>query len=280
MTPVLFGLLAALSWGSSALVGTHQVRAIGARRSLAWVALLGLVFVLPLAAFVSPPDAPFRSWLYAALSGVCYVGGWLCWMLAVRSGKVGLVTAVVSTDGAAATAISVLAFRETLQAGVAAALAVIIAGVVIAGARRESGERGGFGGRELLFALGAAASFGFSFVAGGQASDLGVAWTLVTSRTAAVLLVLPVLVAPGALRLGRRLVPFVLATALLDLAGYAAFLRGARDGVAIAAVVTSQYAVVAVIGGLLVYRERLTRLQTMGVLVTLAGVAVLATVQS
>jgi EamA domain-containing membrane protein RarD len=34
------------------------------------------------------------------------------------------------------------------------------------------------------------------------------------------------------------------------------------------------------VGGLLVYRERLTRLQTTGVLVTLAGVAVLATVQS
>jgi drug/metabolite transporter (DMT)-like permease len=88
------------------------------------------------------------------------------------------------------------------------------------------------------------------------------------------------LVAPGALRLGRRLVPFVIATSLLDLAGYAAFLRGAQEGIAITAVVTSQYAVVAVVGGFLVYRERLTRLQATGVLVTLAGVAALAAVQS
>jgi uncharacterized membrane protein len=95
VAPVLFGLLAALSWGSSALVGTHAVRAIGARRSLAWIALLGLVLVLPLAAFVSVPDAPFRSWLFAALSGICYVGGWLCWLLAVRSGKVSVVKPMV-----------------------------------------------------------------------------------------------------------------------------------------------------------------------------------------
>ena len=67
-----------------------------------------------------------------------------------------------------------------------------------------------------------------------------------------------------------------LGMALLDIAGYAAFLRGARSSVAIAAVLASQYAIVAVIGGYLAYRERLSSLQSIGVIVTLAGVGALA----
>jgi drug/metabolite transporter (DMT)-like permease len=41
-------------------------------------------------------------------------------------------------------------------------------------------------------------------------------------------------------------------------------------------VLASQYAIVAVIGGLLVFRERLTPLQGLGVLTTMVGVAMLA----
>ena len=276
MPGIAFGLLAALSWGSGALVATHQVRAIGTRRSLAWVAVIGLALVAPGAAFVPFPSAGAASFGYAALSGIAYIAGWMCWSLAVRRGNVSLVTPVVSTDGAIAAVISVLAFGEALQGNVAVALGIVAAGVVITGIRREVAGHGRFTGKELALALAGAFIFGVSFVAGGEAESLGIVWTLLVSRLAAVALMLPVVLSRGAMRLPRQLMPWVVGSAALDLAGYAFFLLGARNSVAVASVLASQYAVVAVLGGLAFYRERLTPLQGIGLCTTLAGVTALA----
>jgi drug/metabolite transporter (DMT)-like permease len=273
---LVFGLLAAFSWGSGAVVATRQVRIVGTRRSLGWVALLGLLFVCPALLFVPFPSAGASSWAFGALSGLAYIAGWTFWSLAIRSGNISLVTPIVSTDGAIAAVIAVVALGEVLHTGVAVALGVIVAGIVITGIPRGAGGHGQFTGRQLLLALAAAGAFAVSFVAGGEAEALGVVWTLVVSRITAVIVMLPALVSPGAFRLPRSLIPWVVATSALDLVGYAFFLLGAQHGVAIAAVLASQYAMVAVIGGLLVYRERLTPLQGLGVLTTMVGVAMLA----
>jgi drug/metabolite transporter (DMT)-like permease len=90
---------------------------------------------------------------------------------------------------------------------------------------------------------------------------------------------LPVL-ASGRLHLTRRAAPYVLAAGVLEIGGYLAYIVGARDGVAIPAVLASQYAVVAVVGGLLVFRERLSPLQAAGVALTMAGVGTLAAAQA
>lgn len=281
MSAIAFGLLAALSWGASAIFGTRLVRLVGTWTSIAATMLIGLALVLPVALAVDLPEAPRTSWGYAVAAGLCYVTASTCWLLAVRSGKVSLVTPIVSTDGAIAALIAVAAFDETLQAGVAAALAVIVAGVVAASIRRDLGEGGRFTGRELGLALAAAGLFGFAFVSSGQAEEgLGVVWTLAASRITAVAVLFPVAFALGGLRLPRAGIPFAFGMAALDLAGYAAFLAGVSGSVAITSVLASQYAIVAVVGGFLVLGERLSRLQTAGVGLTVAGVAALAVLQA
>jgi len=281
MWAIAFGLLAALSWGTSAIVGTRLVRLAGTWTSIAATMLLGLALVTPFAVANDLPDVPFRSWAWAIVSGFCYVTASTCWLLAVRSGKVSIVTSIVSTDGAMAALIAVAAFDETLRVGVAAALAVIVAGVVTTSIRRGHDEGGRFTGRELGFSLASAGIFGFAFVASAEAGEgLGVVWTLTASRVTAVALLVPVALALGGLRLPRKGIPFAIGMAALDLAGYAAFLAGAPTSVAITSVLASQYAIVAVAGGFVVLGERLTRLQTGGIAVTIAGVAALAVLRA
>lgn len=281
MTAISFGLLAALLWGTSAIVGTRLVRLAGTWTSIATTMLIGLVLVAPFALASDLPHPPLRSWAWAISSGFCYVTASTCWLLAVRTGKVSLVTPIVSTDGAMAALIAVAAFDETLRVGIAAALAVIVAGVVTASIRRDLDEGGRFTGRELGFSLASAAIFGFAFVASAQAEKgLGVVWTLTASRITAVALLVPVALVLGGLRLPRRAIPFAVGMAALDLGGYAAFLAGAPVSVAITSVLASQYAIVAVAGGFLVLGERLTRLQTGGIAITVAGVAALAALRA
>ena len=277
MTAIAFGLLAALLWGTSAVFGTRLVRLVGTWTSIAATMLIALALVAPAALAVDIPHASVRNWAYGAASGFCYVAASTFWLLAVRTGKVSVVTPIVSTDGAMAAVIAVAAFGETLGVGVAIALTVIVAGIVAASIRRDLDEGSRFTGRELGFSLASAGLFGFAFVASAQAEDgLGVVWTLATTRITAVTLLVPVAVALGGLRLPRAGIRFALGMAALDLGGYTAFLVGVSSSVAITSVLASQYAIFAVIGGFVALGERLTRLQTAGVCITIAGVAALA----
>ena len=277
MAAVGFGALAAVLWGLSALTSVKQVRALGAWGSLVWMIGLGLLLAVPAAAVVGPPHASVSAWGYAAASGVGYVTACAFWFLAVRRARVSLLTPIVSTDGAVAAVISIAAFGETLHAGVAAALVVVVAGIVLASLRPEPGQHGGLGLAGVLLALGAAASFGFSFVAGAHAAQVGTAWTLLLSRIAAIAILLPPMLVLGRVTVPRRAVLiYPLVVAATDIGGYAAYLQGATSSIAVASVLASQYAVVAVVGGIFVYRERLSLLQGVGVAVTLAGVGALA----
>ena len=277
MAAIIFGLVAALLWGVSAIVGTRLVRLVGAWGSVTMTMLTGLAFVLPAALAVDPPHASLTSWGWAVATGFCYVAATACWLLAVRSGKVSVVVPIVSTDGAMAALIAVTVLGEEMPLEIAVTLAVIVAGIVVAGLRRDLGEEARFTGRELVLALGAAGLFGLSFVGSAQAEEaVGVVWTLLASRIAAVAVLVPVVVAVGGFRLSRIGLPLAAAMAALDVGGYAAFLVGVSAGVAVTSVLASQYAIVAVVGGFLALGERLTRLQTVGVGLTLAGVAALA----
>jgi multidrug transporter EmrE-like cation transporter len=60
----------------------------------------------------------------------------------------------------------------------------------------------------------------------------------------------------------------------------AAYVLGTGDGVAVPAVVGSQFAAVAAVAGFVFYGERLRRVQLAGVGTILVGVAVLSAVQS
>jgi drug/metabolite transporter (DMT)-like permease len=275
---VAFGLLAALSWGAGALVSVAQVRLLGSLGSLVWMMGFGLLVALAVGLSAPVPDAPAVAWAYAASSGAGYVLATGMWLLAVRSERVSLVTPIVSTDGALAAVIAIAAYGETIGAAVAVALAAIVLGIVVTGIRQEDRGHAALSARGLLLALGASAGYGWSFVAGGEAAVLGIPWTLLTARLGATALLAPLVLATPRARARPRgwLLVLPLGLALLDIAGYAAFLRGSHSSVAIASVLASQYAIVAVVGGYLVYRERLSRLQFAGVAVTLAGVGALA----
>jgi drug/metabolite transporter (DMT)-like permease len=82
------------------------------------------------------------------------------------------------------------------------------------------------------------------------------------------------------LRLPRRLWPYAAVGGTIEVSGLIAFVVAARDDAAIAAVMSSQFAIVTVLGGYLLWGERIGRLQVVGVAVVLAGVATLTVLQA
>ncbi|MEO7979299.1 MAG: hypothetical protein ABI807_00115 [Sporichthyaceae bacterium] len=88
------------------------------------------------------------------------------------------------------------------------------------------------------------------------------------------------LVARRRLTLTRPAAPLVVVAGLCEVLGFAAFATGARHGLAVAAVLASQFAGLAAIAAYLLFHERLTRWQVSGVTVVAVGVATLAAVRA
>jgi len=274
------GLGAALMWAASTLCSSRSSRMLGAASVLAWVMTTGLVLNLLLLAVtrpVRPTQAATIGWL-----GVVAVGnlvGLLLVYSALRIGKVGVVAPLASTEGALAALLAVAA-GEQITTATTLVLAVIAAGVVLAAAAPE--ERPVIGEhktRAAVLALLAAVSFAFGLYATGHvSSSVALPWLLLAPRLLGVVAIAIPLALTRSLRLTRRAVPLVVGAGISEVVGVASYAIGSRHGVAISAVLASQFAAFAAVGAYILFRETLTRLQLYGVTIVIVGVATLTAV--
>lgn len=280
MIAVLGGLGAAFAWATTTICAARAARLIGGPSVLAWVMLTGLVVTLPWAVLEGRPDVDTTAATWLLIGGVGNCAGLLLVYAGLRAGKVGVVAPVTSTEGAIAAVIAVIA-GEQLAPGMGVALAVIATGTALAGVTRETPGTGSNDRVAALFAGAAALSFGASLYATGQVgTELPIAWAILPPRVVGVLVIALPLAVMGRLQLTRQVAPFVVAAGLAEVVGFASFAIGARHGIAISAVLASQFGAVAALAAYVVFRERLTRVQVAGVVTIAAGVATLAALQA
>jgi drug/metabolite transporter (DMT)-like permease len=303
MLAIVGGLGAALVFATVTLCNSRSSRMIGPSQLLAWVMLIGLAIVAPLVVLEGVPgDLDGESGAWLAVAGIGNVVGLLLAYAALRVGKVGIVAPVIATQGAVAAMLAVIA-GETIGAGAAVTLAVIAVGVVLAGLAGDGGEEAEGGAAEravpergaaerpapralgpshaTLYALGAAFAIGWSLYATARASiDLPVVWALLPSRVIGVAVVTVPLVLRSGLRMTREALPLVLVAGVCEVLGFALFALGARHGIAVSAVLASQFAAVAAVAAYFLFGERLARAQLAGVTLIVAGVGVLSALEA
>jgi drug/metabolite transporter (DMT)-like permease len=172
---------------------------------------------------------------------------------------------------------------ENIAPGVGVTLAVIAAGVCLSAvpADDQPAFHRARHPRAVLLAVCAALTFGGSLYATGRAGvALPSVWVVLSARLiGTVALALPLALA-GRLRLTRRAVPLVITSGICEVAGFYSFTFGARHGIAIAAVLSSQFAALAGIAAYFLFGERLSRIQLAGVVTVLVGVAALSALRA
>jgi drug/metabolite transporter (DMT)-like permease len=276
---ILGGLGAAVCWATATLCTSRSARMIGAPAVLGWVMGTGFVLLAPAVVATGMPAGvgPNAGWL--ALSGGANVLGLLAVYAGLRRGSVGVVAAIASTEGAVAAVIAAIA-GERIGAATASLLALIAAGVFLAAlGPGHGGER--HPPSAALLATAAAASFGLGLYATGRVSDeVPLVWAVFPARLAGFVFVTATLAAIGRLHLTRRAAPLVLAAGGCEVLGLLSFALGSRHGIAVAAVLASQFAAIATVGAYLLFRERLGRSQLAGVVATIAGVAALTALRA
>lgn len=287
MVAILGGLGAALSWAIATLVSSRSSRLIGPISVLGWVMAVGLVVAIVPALLARPVPLGLPELAGLVVVGLSHNLGLLLAYKALSIGRVSIVAPIVATEGALAAVLSV-AFGEPLTGAMAFLLGAISVGVVLAAAERSadpstpSAHAPEATRRAALFAIAAALTFSVGLVVAGRLGQEGMppAWVMLASRMIGVLIIALPLVLARRFRLTRAAVPLVAIAGVLEVFGGAIYVVAASEGVAVAAVLSSQFAAIAAVAAFFLFRERLQRIQVLGVAIVVIGITVLAALQA
>jgi drug/metabolite transporter (DMT)-like permease len=299
---ILGGLGAALCWATSSMASARSSRLIGSWATLGWVMLIGALIAVP-ATIVAGGGADLTPTALELL-GISAVGnivGLLLAYTAFQGGQVAVIAPILSTEGAMGAVISIV-FGEQVGIAAAAVLTAIAVGIVLASAgganEVAAAEPGGLAlpatsvpaarsdpghpdRRSTLLALGGVVFFGINLYASARiGATLPLVWSILPARLGGLIFVALPLLVSGRLRLTREAVPFVLVVAFAEVVGTAVYAFGARDGIAVAAVTSSQFGAIAAVVSVVAFGERLRPVQVAGVVVIAVGVALLAALQT
>jgi drug/metabolite transporter (DMT)-like permease len=271
----VFGLLSAISWGAADFSG-----GVASRRSPA----LGVVLIsqplggllalfLALARGEGPPPPPDLLW--AALAGISGPTALIFFYRGLASGRMGVVAPIAGVLGAAIPVLVGAVLEGFPAPGQLAGIAVGLASVVLVTRVTETatGRPRGVG-----LAVIAGVGFGAFFVFLGRVGPGPVFTPLVVVRVVATILTAAiVLVSRSPWRLSRASYVPVLIAGTLDMGGNLWYLLAAQQGrLDVAAVLASLYPVVTIVLAAAVLRERIGRVQAVGILAAAGAIVLIA----
>jgi drug/metabolite transporter (DMT)-like permease len=271
---VLLALGASATWGLADFFGPLKGRQLGALRTLVYVQLAGLTAIAlivvvrgrgpahPAAFFAVPAAISGTLGLYSYYRGMAVGAMSVVAPIAGASAAIPIVFGVATGD------------RPSVVTGIGIAAALI--GVVLASRERHpGGSRVAAGvGLALLAAIG----FGCYFPPMHAAGDADFWWAALLFRITSTCVILSTaIVRRPPLRIERPDALFLALVGVGDMAGNLLFAAAASKGlVSVTSVLASLYPIVTVVLARTVLQERVARTQQAGVVLTLAGVALIS----
>ena len=279
------GLLAALMWGGTDFLVGLNARAVGVKRAVYFGQALGFgIMSLLLIAFpafiLKAMSASIQVWLIGVVAAVLTVSGALALSKAFALGKASIVAPLVTSYGVVTTLLA-WAAGEQISLLQLLCIALCVLGVVLSSIHSDSKlPHSPQASSSVAYALLAAAFYGTSFWLQGQfvLPVLGP----VTMLWLAYLIGLIVLVAI-VLRIkdGLKIPPLkncmtLTGASLMNLGGFSAFAWGAVAGsVSVVTVISTLSGGIAAILGYVFFKERLAKIQVLGVVLVLLAAFVL-----
>jgi drug/metabolite transporter (DMT)-like permease len=275
---ILLAGLSALMYGAGDFCGGLATRRAPLASVLALSQAAGLLLAIAAALILGQHLPSYRDLLWGIAGGVCGAAGLGALYTAIATTPVAVASPVAAVTGAVIPVLLGVASGERpailAWVGIGLALPAI---VLLSGGRPEPGKER-LARRAVLLGTAAGVGFGLFFFAVAHTDHASGLWPLISARCATL-----TLIAAYAL-FGRRsllppragLVPILL-SGLLDMGANIAFLLASRVGLlTIAAVVTSLYPGPTVLLAMIVYREKLTMSRAAGLVLAIAGVALIS----
>lgn len=271
MTPALFGLLSALTYGVGDFLSGLASRRDPPLRVVALTHPLAALLLALLAWSLGQDVPPARDLAWGAVAGVVGLGGVLAFYRALALGPMGAVSVAAGALSALLPVAAGLLFGEAFGPLLWVGAVCVLVGSALLSFTSGGSDKGVNG---VSLGLLAGLGFGLFFVLLGQAHSPGVLWTLCAARIASSTVVLPI----AAWTVGLRPNSFglMLASAPGDTLGNLFYLLAVQGGgLALAGLLTGLYPALTILLAALVLHERLRPMQWAGVGLALLGAVLL-----
>ncbi len=274
---VLFGLAASLFWGSGDFSGGWASRRAKATSVIIIAYAMGFVFLVALAlAFHEPVPRP-ADFLWGSLGGVAGGLGLLAFYSALSSGKMGIaapVSAALTATLPVLFSVFTVGLPNLAQVG---GFALAIIAIALISRHDQAGEAQG-AAKGIGLALLAGCGFGLFFILISHVSATTTFGSLAIARFSSVTVLLALaFVRRQSVKLGMSVLPLVTLAGSLDAVGNVFFLLAAHSGrLDVAAVVSSLYPAATVLLAALVLRERVQRIQALGIALALVAIPLIS----
>lgn len=271
---IFLSLLSSLLWGASDFAGGLVSKRRPAMVVVGWGATFGVILASIAVVATEGWHGPYGWVPWGMAAGASGSLGLICYYVALSTGTMGVVAPVTSLGVVVPVVVGVVS-GESPSAVTLGGIAVAVIGIVLTSGPELSGIAAA---RPVLTAMLAGVLFGFFFVfmdRGSEDSPLLTLWAMRATVTVAFATVALVRRTTGGLQAREHL--WVLGISAGDLGANLCFgIASTRGYVSITSVLSSLFPVVTVLLARLTLRERLRRVQVVGVAVTMLGVAMIS----
>ena len=271
--PIVFGLASAACWGAGDFCGGLATKSTQVYRVIISSQLVSLILLVIFALAVREPLLPPTQLLWAGLAGILGAIGMIALYRALAVGQMG-VAAPVSGVVAAAVPVIVGSFIE----GPPSASQLIGFGLACAAVWFISRTgRGAIQWRDLGLPIIAGLGFGTFYVLIGTVGQTTVWWPLVAARIGSLTALFVVTLINRQPRLvERRSLRLIVLIGIFEVGGNACYILARQAGrLDVAAVLASLYPAVTVWLAWFFLKERMYRLQSIGVAAALAAIVLI-----
>ena len=269
-----FALAASLSWGAGDFSGGVATRRAKVLSVVIAAHAIGLMMLIALALIWSEPFPSTLDIIWGSVAGLAGAVGVVAFYQSLSVGRMGIVAPITAMLSAA---VPVLfgAFFEGLPGPlhlIGFVLALIAVGL-ISGLGVVKGRPKGLG---LAFLAGL--GFGSFFILISRVSHGAIFWPLAAARLASFLFLLAViLVRRQEIIPKKSVLPVMFLAGALDVAGNVFFVLATHAGrLDVAAILSSLYPAVTVLLASIILKERVTRIQTIGICIALVAIPLIS----
>jgi uncharacterized membrane protein len=273
LAPIAFGLISATCWGAADFSGGLATKRTNVYSVIIASQLVGVSLLIGLALIFAEQMPAFDHLVWGAVAGVAGGAGLVALYRALATGRMGTAASVSAVVTAAVPVI----FGLLLQ-GLPRTLQLIGFGLALIGVwfvSRSDGSIIRLDELKLPFAAGI--GFGVFLLIINRVSERGVFWPLVAARFGSLSLIVSYAASRQQLQLpARDRLPLIALVGVLDALGNAFYaLAGQVGRLDVAAVLSSLYPASTVWLAGVILKERLSRLQTIGIASTLAAIVLI-----
>jgi drug/metabolite transporter (DMT)-like permease len=271
---ILTGLFTSLSYATSDMFSQGVTRQTRALTQMVWVLATGALIIVPVALAVDglPAAGEWRGAGLSALAGALYFFALLCLFRGLQVGDLGLVSALISLQGAYVAVVVILLGTHITPLLVVALVMCVAGGVLTSLEGRAGTTRGAWWAfaAGVLFA-GLALCYNYA--------DISWLSQVAISRAVSLVVTLPVALLTGSVAVPKAFRVRAAGAGVLELCGLMLLtITFALGPPTVAGVTTTQIGTFAVVLGFVLLGERPKPNQWAGIVCTITGVSLLAAI--